>query len=163
MRYYFRYRRIVDFAFALSLTLLVFHAPDAIQIFIHVSADTRQNLALSMIGTGSSLLGFILAASTFLISHIQDQRFELLRSSKSFYQLHEIISSSLWRLLALTVGSGLLLFTNDQHLLLFLMTLHFLIVWSLAALSVTIWTVLRIYAIPVGSHRHKLSGHEAQH
>lgn len=149
MRYYFRYRRWIDAFISLLLTLFIFHPPEVFEIFEYVSPNVRDDLALSLVGTGSSLLGFILAASTFLISHLQNEKFALIRSSKSFKQLPELISSSLWRLLTLTIGSALLLFVQESLLDISLMILNFLVVLNVLALSATIWIVLKIYALPI--------------
>jgi hypothetical protein len=151
MRYYFQYRRIIDFLFSSSLTFLIFYPPKNIEIFKQLAEGTRENLAFCLVGAGSSLLGFILAASTFLISHIQNQRFDLIRSSKSFRQLPQLISSSLWRLLILTVSGGLLIFIKYSLVESFLMILSFVVIWNLTALMAIIWIVLKIYAIPMSN------------
>lgn len=148
MRYYLKYRRVVDPIVSILCTAATFFSPKWAQVFSPLSISSRENLAFCLIGTSASLLGFVLAASTFLISHIQNPKYDMMRKSKSYYQLSQIVSSSLWRLFFCTISAALILFVKIQYMPLALMFVFAVVVWTLIALATAIWMVLRVYSIP---------------
>lgn len=149
MSLYFRHRRLLDVAFSLTLVLLIFYYPNRPIVFSYPDKSTREDLAIAVLGTSASLLGFVLAASTFLISHIQGPRFFILRKSRSYIQLPQLVGSNLWRLLLLTIVSGLMNTLQPQLLSISLKILVFIILWSLSALVALLWVVIKIYSIPL--------------
>jgi hypothetical protein len=63
-----------------------------------------------MLSVGSSLLGFIIAAVTLIYALTADQRFTLLRSSRSFSELAAASRAAMfWLLIASILGATLLL------------------------------------------------------
>lgn len=136
---------------ALLVTIIIYCAPTSLQLFQIPGRQILNDFALSLMATAASLLGFVLAASTFLISHLQQSKFTLIRISKSYYQLPEIISSSLWRLFYLTLSSGLILFVDLRIYYYAIIFITFIISWTLLALATSLWIVLKIYSIPVES------------
>ncbi len=149
MRYYFRYRSILDAIIALIIVTLIFCVPWREPIFRPLSQAGLENLAFCLLSSASSMLGFVLAASTFLISHIQNTRFDVLRASASYMQLPKLVASSLWRLFFTTLSGGALAFVGPAYLSLALPFVTFVVVSALIALAVTLWVVLKIYSIPV--------------
>lgn len=149
MRHYFKYRRVIDAAICTAIVYFVLFMPSRPSVFIYPSDAVRQNLGFCLIGTSSSLLGFVLAASTFLISHIQQPKFDILRAARSYKQLPELFSSSLWRLFVATIAGGVLAFASPDYLSLAVPFVTFVTAWTLIALAATLWVVLKIYSVPL--------------
>lgn len=104
MRRYFQYRAIVDWlissllAFAFTIAWRnghVFKSLEAIDGRIFLTAAT----------ISATLLGFSLASASFLVSHTNSEEMKLLRNSKSFTQLIQLLQSALWRFFSLAVVS----------------------------------------------------------
>lgn len=148
MRFYFKRRAILDALIAFLVVISIFYIPWKRPIFHTLSQSATENLAFCLLATASSLLGFVLAASTFLISHIQSPRFDMLRSAASFRQLPKLVSSSLWRLFFTTIAGGALAFVDTTYILVALPFVTFIVAWTLIALAATLWVVLKIYSIP---------------
>lgn len=153
MRFYFRYRIRLDLIISVTGAICVWMPPKGLDIFQRISFSSLEAFSLTILNTSASLLGFVLAASTFLISHIQHPRFSVVRKAVSYIQLPRLIASSLWRLLSLTVASGLLVFVNPNIASTALAVVVGLIIWAFMALWATLWIVIRIYSIPLDQPR----------
>jgi hypothetical protein len=146
VRYYFRFRSIVDLIASAALTALIFSG-EIKSIIKELPSTDVNSYVLSLFSISSSLLGFVFAASTFLVAHIQHERFEVIRRAGAYTQLASLVSSSIWRLLALTIGTAVFPFAIQAHPMAILVT--FCSIWSTWALAALLWAVLRIYAIPL--------------
>lgn len=149
MRLYFRNRKSLDLVFSFFLCLFIFYYPNRPIIFSYPEISAREDLAIAILGTSASLLGFVLAASTFLISHIQGPRFSILRNSRAYIQLPQLVGSNLWRLLLLTIFSGLINTLQPQFMLFGIKILVFIISWCLTTFIALLWVVIKIYSIPL--------------
>ncbi len=149
MRHYLKYRRFIDLFIAGLVTAGLYGAPSSMQLFEILSDLSLDNFAISLMATAASLLGFVLAASTFLISHLQQPKFSLVRNANSYSQLPEIVSSSLWRLFISTLSGGVLVFVKAELVHWAMIFLTFIVIWTLLALATSLWIVLKIYSIPV--------------
>lgn len=149
MRYYFLHRRLADLLIATLLTALVTAIPRTISPFQAPSPQQYTDIGIAILGVSASLLGLVLAASTFLISHLQHPRFRLLRSAKSYKQLPELVSSNLWRFLLTTLATAITLFIKDSFLTFGLVVILFLACWTLTTFSALLWVVVQIYSIPL--------------
>lgn len=150
MRTYFNNRIAYDYAGSLLIALIiVFEAYIPLHLFQWPSAETVPAMALSIAASSASLLGFVLAANTFLISHTQHRRLSLLRKSAGFAQLLDIMKSSLWRLFILTLIAGAGALTAPIHLHAVLIVIAFMISLSGLALAALIWATMSILAIPL--------------
>ena len=148
IRLYFSYRIAVDifvsFAFAALYQYMSMKFPE-----IKLLGDNKRfDFLVSIMGIAGSMLGLVLAASSFLIVHVRDERFELLRRSRGWKQFPALVSSNLWRLFTLTALSGFAVFTPKEfqdYLLIFIIALSIACLITLAAL---IWVVGKVMAIP---------------
>jgi len=150
MRFYFNHRKITDYTIAMLAALFVLIQPyRSHQFFNWPQGEGFYTLMLTIGGAGASLLGFVLAANTFLISHTQHDRLKILRQSDGFIQLLEIMKSNLWRLLVLTLVAGLssIVVPSWTHAALAIVT--FLLTLSICALSTLIWSTMSVLAIPL--------------
>ena len=96
MNAYFAYRRTIDLALALAVSVLVATQPFASVAFFRWPSQSEFSvLMLEVAASSASLLDFVLAANIFLISHTQHRRLSLLRKSAGFKQLIDIMKSSL--------------------------------------------------------------------
>lgn len=147
MRFYLKYRRVSDIIIAILATIALNRAPNSLHVFGALHGQDLQNFALCVIGTAASLLGFSLAASTFLISHLQQPKFDIIRNAKSYHQLPEIVSSNLWRLFFCTVSGGALAFAKADFIYWCTIIVTTVIIWTLLAVATSLWLMLRIYSI----------------
>ncbi len=106
VRTYYKFRTITDFTVATSLTAVcgVMSRGNS-NLFAPLQKEEVGSLLLNIFTTAASLMGFVLAAGTFLISHVQHKTFEVLRASRSSKELPRIIEASIWRLFGLTCSS----------------------------------------------------------
>ncbi|WP_421993084.1 hypothetical protein [Qipengyuania sp.] len=74
---------------------LLFGSPNEIDGRIFLTAGT----------ISATLLGFSLATASFLISHTKSESMALLRESKSFSQLVQLLQSALWRFFGFAIVS----------------------------------------------------------
>ena len=148
MRYYFKYRVAADLSLPLLICVIVYINPFDISVFTWPGIQARETLGFTLLGTTASMLGFVLAASTFLISHLQNPRFDLLRRSASYEQLPSLVSSNIWRLLITATLSGILPLVNEPHVRPALAILFFSIGWAMIALVALLWVVTKIYSMP---------------
>lgn len=149
MTIYFRFRSVIDLFTSAAVVLIVFLAPASLRLFDFPDVQTAESFGLTMLNTSASLLGFVLAASTFLISHVQHKRFSVLQRAKSYTQLPELVGSNLWRLLLLTIASEITVFVAPGNHKMVMIVMLFLVCWSLTALATLLWVVIRIYSIPL--------------
>lgn len=150
MRLYFSHRRLFDYGIAAIVTfaariISLPHGP----VFYWPTGSGLQTFALAVAASAASLLGFVLAANTFLISHTQHRRLSILRHSGGFKQLIDIMSSNLWRLLALAVYSGAITLISTEFESVALDLLLFLIAANIISFSVLIWATMSVLAVPL--------------
>jgi len=119
-------------------------------LFTALSNTDIKALSMGIFGASVSLLGFVLAAGTFLISHAQNNAFEILRKSKSFCELQSLISSSIWRLFWVAVSSLLIFFTKGHLLAAVLGLMVFLIVIAGLALAALMYIIIKMLGVPLG-------------
>jgi hypothetical protein len=149
-RWYFKHHRAAELSFSAAVAAVFFAFRDNARVLVWPEAGQRTDIMLSIMGLSASLLGFVLAASTFLISHVQHPRLELLRDSGGFQQLMRAIGSSLWRLLLLTLCSGMMAVATDGAFKALVPAITFLITLNVLSLSTLIWATMAILKIPVG-------------
>lgn len=146
---YYKHRIFYDTAISivvLFIHLLATRIPG--NLFVRLDANSVTNLATNIFTTSASLLGFVLAASTFLVSHIQHNAFAILRQSKSAPELARLIASALWRLFGLTMLSFLLIISGPSIVAATLASVVFFTAWSALALAALTWIVVAILAVP---------------
>lgn len=153
MKYYFRHRVVLDILIAIASTYIVFYWSDRPKIFHFSSNSSLENFSFYLFSTAASLLGFILAASTFLVSHIDHPRFELIKLSKSYKQLSLLMSSSLWRLFWTMILSGLMPFFNQQYVQLAVVGLLYSITLTLFSIAATLWVIINVFSIPTADSK----------
>lgn len=154
MTTYFKYRVIIHCALALSIVLLfVVIINSNYKVFFWLTVADRTAFLVGLMGASISLLGFVVAASAFLVSHLQHERFVLIRQSRSWSQLVGTIKSSLWRLLALATYAALCVFAEPQNFRLWATGLVLLSTLTVTTLSTLIWTMTAIYALPTSGDR----------
>ena len=150
MRIYFNHRRVADITISICICAFLFYPPAKILIvFTTPQNEALSDLLLATATSSASLLGFVLAANTFLISHIQHDRLSLIRQSGGFRQLVDIMRSSLWRLLTLTIYSGAGVLIDSSWEIPMLVGLTFLFVFSVISISTLIWSTMAILSIPL--------------
>lgn len=149
MRLYFRHRIYIDILLSVFVTISVLIFPNMPVLIRTIKSSSLEAFSLTVLNTSASLLGFVLAASTFLIAHIQHPRFSIVRKAASYKQLPKLVGSSLWRLLALTVASGLLVFISPTIEHYAIAVFAGMIMWALTAIWATLWIVIRIDSIPL--------------
>ena len=147
MKFYLRCRRFADIIIAILATIALYRAPNSLHVFAVLRGQDLQNFALCLIGAAASLLGFSLAASTFLISHLQQPKFDIVRNAKSYHQLSEIISSNLWRLFFTTIAGGALAFARGDFIYWCAIIVTLVIIWTSLAVATSLWLVVRISSI----------------
>jgi hypothetical protein len=149
MNFYFKFRVTLDWLIATAIALSVYSIHWRSSPFPIPPEALRQQLGIAMLGAATSLLGFVLAGSTFLMSHLQSESFTLIRRSRSFHQLPYLVASNIWRLFALSIASALALLVNNSFALEALTVLALCTTLSCFALAALLWVIVRIYAIPL--------------
>jgi hypothetical protein len=149
MRYYFRFRFYADLSVAACTTLLLIFIEPRLGLFRDLDGSARESFGLALFSTSATLLGFVLAASTFLISHIQHPRFAILRNADSYGQLPDLVGSNLWRLALTSICGCLVFFIDDKYSSIALLITAFLITWELVAFAAVLWVIIKIYKIPL--------------
>ncbi|MCT2399839.1 hypothetical protein [Novosphingobium mangrovi (ex Huang et al. 2023)] len=102
---------------------------------------------LAIFGVAASILGFVLAASTFLVGHVQDKRFDLLRKSKSWQEFPRLVKSSIWWSFTLTVVSGIFSLLRYDVFIFISPIYVFVVCNTLISLGALIWVVIAILSI----------------
>lgn len=149
MRFYFRYKMILDHIISISVASILVIINKYSSILSGVDQEKYFQFLMMISASGISLLGFVLAASGLLISHVQNERMSIFRNSTGFKQLLMIMKSALWRLLYLSILSILCIFINENEGVLIAMSLLYLgnlVILSIASL---IWSTMAILSIPV--------------
>lgn len=117
-------------------------------LFTTLSDNDTRNILLSLFTTAASLMGFVLAAGTFLVSHVRDDAFSVLRRSRSYPQLNKLISSAIWRLFGLSAASLAMLIAGPKLILLEKIAVIYFVSWSGLSLAAMTWIVMQILSIP---------------
>lgn len=105
MRFYFAHRAFSDWLIATLVAVSIFFFSHS-ERFSNSLPATDDRVYLTTATIAATLLGFSLASASFLVSHTRSESMEFLRSSASFFsQLLSLLRSSLWRFLALCIGS----------------------------------------------------------
>lgn len=149
---YYRHRILIDLIVSISLSYAfsvrrIGHD----SIFMPISADHLHNMLLCLFSTSTALMGFVLAAGTFLISHVKDDAFQVLRKSKSFPSLIKLISSSIWRLFGLASVSLLMIFAGPAVYAALEATTVFFTIWAGLSLTSLLWIIIQILLVPTRS------------
>lgn len=104
MRLYFRNRVFIDWLVSILFALFVLFGANHDGLKRHfIVADERIYLTVATVS--ATLLGFSLASASFLISHTRSAGMDVLRKSKSFYELISLLQSTLWRFFVLLIIS----------------------------------------------------------
>ncbi len=146
--WYLNNRRPVDLlATGVTVASCISLPKIGITLFIWVSKPDLPSIFLSIFGTAATLLGFVIAASTFLTAHVRTAEFDILRNSKSYNQLLAIFSSSMYRLALLMFISTVLSRSNAQ----FAQTSNIIVLssacYATPAMLILIWATIRILAV----------------
>jgi len=148
MRWYFSYRVLFDWIAGLASSLCFYIFSTKISMGFHWPSDSdRVALASSIMGVSAALLGLVLAASTFLVGHVQHERFKLLREARSWSEFPHLVKSCLWRLFALTIFSGISALCTSDGFHTLAPVLIFLIVISSLSVAALVWVVSAIISI----------------
>lgn len=150
VKIYFRYRLIVDYA-VVAVAMIAHLGNEVLPInaSLGFSNEKFAELSILLFQTSTSMLGFVLAVATFLIAHIQNEAFEYLRGSRSFPELHRIISSATWRLSALSAITMLTMMVNVEYYSYIQPIFISLLILSIFSIAALIWTVIRIISVPL--------------
>lgn len=104
-----------------------------------------------MLTVGSSLLGFIIAAVTLIYALVTNERFSLLRQSRSFSELAAASRASISWLLITSVGGAILLMLNVNAFAIASRFLIFLTIFitfeAFASTAALAWIISRLISI----------------
>jgi hypothetical protein len=134
---YFKRRRFFDYIFSALFTVALLSANRFGLHLRTLNSTDFLTISLSIFSTAASLLGFVLAAATFLATQVRSAEFSILRNSRSYKDLQSLISSSLWKLFFLTAFSllmSLVGYSKSIPLIAFFIFLAAITFMSLAAL-----------------------------
>lgn len=149
MRTYFNYRILIDYTVALSVSVLICLWPSwESALFCWPEIETYRALMVHVSASAASLLGFVIAAATFLVSYKGGESLEFIRKSKAYAQLLSIIKSSIWRLFVLAAFSGLCIIIMPEYHRAALIVLSFLGMLNLSGLAALIWSTTAIISLP---------------
>lgn len=150
MKAYFNYRRAIDLSIAIVTALLAYTQRDTVSpIFIWPNPSSFQSLMVNVSASSASLLGFVLAANTFLISHTQHRRLALLRQSAGYEQLLQIMRSNLWRLFWLMLYAGIGSLLSPHVMLPALIGLVFALALAATGVATLIWSTMATLSIRI--------------
>lgn len=148
MRAYFQRRRAIDWVASLIVSAtMYFDVRGLPKIFLLNDAEAFRDVMVFISASSLALVGFVLAASTFLISFTQREELSLLRNSAGYRQLIEIIRSSMWRLLALAVIAGLSAVIAPDYQELASSIVLFFVSMALLATGTMTWSTLAILSL----------------
>lgn len=104
MQFYLNIRRWFDWVLSISLSFILYFDMLGwnLENFVY-RGDGRVFVSVSTIS--ATLLGFSMASGSFLMTQMKSEEFSLIRNSKGFSQLLEVLSSCLWRLFFLAFSS----------------------------------------------------------
>lgn len=143
MRYYFRYRLIFDWVIAFgSASAIVIYVNDIGLFASSASIDGRIFLTTGTMS--ATLLGFSLAAASFLVAHTNSESMTFLRNAKSFPQLISLLQSALWRFFGIAIISLLAFSTYHFYPKLALLAFLACAFASVIAAVLLIWSVSAI-------------------
>lgn len=149
MKLYINYRMIFDYSLSSLFCIIFLENVDIKDLgFRWLDDQNRVAFASGLMGVAASLLGLVLAASSFLVTHVQGDRFKPIRREGSWSEFASLTRSCLWRLLFLTIFSGISILSTDDNFKYIAVLLIFLIVLVLLALSTLIWVTTAIISIP---------------
>lgn len=145
---YFQFRVIFDYAFAIgSVIVIYFLNLNGYLDWSKINTADFRYISGLLFQVSTGLLGFVLAAGTFLVTHVNQQRFDFLRSSKGWKQFPDLLSSSLWRLFVLSLASAISCVIRDSLVSSFSYILAFLCVLVVCSTCALIWVnneILRV-------------------
>lgn len=148
MRFYFSSRIMIDYVAGFLSALLFYFLVSEISLGFRWPSDSdRVAMASAVMGTAAALLGLVLAASTFLVGHVQHKRFEMLRNAQSWTEFPRLVKSCLWRLFALTIVSGICIVSNAELFGNIAPFLVFLLVISGISVAALVWIMSAIISI----------------
>jgi hypothetical protein len=102
---------------------------------------------LALFTASGAMLGFVLAASTFLLGHVENERFALLRRSGGWAEFPRLVRSCIWRLMALTAVTYICTFTKGSVFIAISPLIVFIGMLTLMSLSALIWVTTSIMSI----------------
>ena len=150
MNFYFNHRRPLDFAVAILVAIAVYWQPFRTVSFFRWPVEPLfESTMLAVSASSATMVGFVLAASTFLITHTGHERFKILRSSAGYLQLLEIVRSSIWRLLLLTAFAGLAALTGPGYQHQALAVVAFQLTLSFCGIATLIWCTLSVLSVRI--------------
>lgn len=117
-------------------------------IFSSLEDNDKRNVLLYIFSSSASLIGFVLAAGTFLVSHVRDDAFVILRQSKSYPSLIAFIASAIWRLFGLTGAILLMLVAGSAIYPIARLATFFFFVWATLSLTSLTWIVVQVLSVP---------------
>lgn len=103
--YYLNNRRPLDSILSLLIAVSCTYAPEELSCFSWIAQNELSTVCLSLFGAAATLLGFVMAAATFLAAHVRAEEFKILRNSTSYLQLIEIFGSAVWRLAFMMIAA----------------------------------------------------------
>ena len=146
---YLKCRSIADLMLATIVTYVIFGVHWNTMLFLQPTGEVLRSLLLNISSSAVSLLGFVLAANTFLISHIKNKRFMPITSGNSFLQLVGIMKSCTWRLFFLSVSSAAATIVEVDYGQFVVIVSVWLVIYNTIALAVLIWATMAILSIRV--------------
>lgn len=148
MGFYFSHRNRCDIAFSTLVAIIFYILSRRAHLgFVWLDGDDRRALLLSVFGVAASFSGFVLAASTFLIGHVQNSRFDILRKSKGWRQFPGLVKGSIWWSLVLTMASVVCSLMNDKLFIKFAPVYVFCSCQAIISLIALVWVVLAVLSI----------------
>jgi len=151
--FYLNNRRPVDLVLSLMIVALCIYVPEKWSLFSWVAARDISTVCLSLFGTAATLIGFVIAAATFLASHVRADEFSIIRNSRSYSQLIEILGSSVWRLAFMMIVSVIASRCHEKFLLTANIITLFSSCYAGPAFITLIWATMGILKIRSPSHR----------
>jgi len=151
--FYLNNRRPIDLALSLAVVVLCLYFPEKWSPFCWVVQGDISTVCLSLFGTAATLLGFVIAAATFLAAHVRADEFSILRNSTSFLQLIEIFGSAVWRLAFMMIASIIASRCQGQFLQAANIITLFSSCYAGPALIMLIWATMSILKIRPSSRR----------
>lgn len=147
---YLNHRGFLDLTLSLVVGLLVWVQPSAIpHIFVWQDGEGLREMLLAVAASSLTLMGFVLAASTFLVSHLAHEQFTLIRQSGGYRQLLQIIRSTMWRLLLLSGVAGLSALAAPDYRNAAITSVAFCVsMATLGTLTLT-WAILATISLPL--------------
>ena len=145
---YFSNRLIFDYLIACALSIFTcFLHPNAVSLFTWPASERFSEIMMVTMQTAAGILGFVLAACTFLVNHVQSERFRVLVDAGGWKQFPMLIRSTLWRLIILIILSSMAAFSSIDLLRLWACLVLLVVVLNVMALAALIWVTSEILKI----------------